>query len=674
MPSIDSPEEAQSVARLIQQGQITGGARDTAMQALRDFDTNHSAGTADAQPPGDATGSLLRKIALGGRSIGEGVLDTLALPHDLGIGLQNLMRRGANAVLGTNLQPQPTWAQGLSDSLTASGAPVPQTKGEQYGTAITRGVSGALTGGGILGLASPTAATVPNAVRAGVSGVTGSAAAEGARQAGAPGWAQFAAGLAGGLTPAGIEGTGRLATTVGASIARPLTRSGQQQMAANILARRATNPQAAAANLANATDLVPGSARTTGEASQDVGLLALEKGVRGVNPAPFGERISQQNAARQAQLATLAGAPGDVRAAQAARDAATGPMRDAALGNTTGATIGAPTGIVHDTIDQILASPAGSRETVSRTLQWARDLIGNETDPAALYEIRKDLQLAQTGKLQPSSPNAPNASTLSQARGQLGQVVNSLDNAIDWAAPGFKAYLQRYRDMSVPIDAQKAIQEIQRRAQTSSLDVTTGQPFLGASKFGQALDQSIQRVGSRLTPDQAQQLHAIRTDLQLGQALNSPLVRAPGSDTFQNLSLAQVFGAGMTDTHPAIRVLTKPLNWIYQAAGSNQAVTNVLTDAMLNPKIAAQLLQRATPGSVQSLSNSFRSAVSNAFSTALPGRGMPAMVPLLTSPGAMPTLPPPSRRLASQRPASGGLFASPADVPVPGTTAGLFGQ
>jgi hypothetical protein len=581
-------------------------------------------------PPLDATSALLRRIALSGRDIGEGVADTFALPHDLGILMQNGMRAASNKLFGTNLQPQPTFSQNFSRALTDLGAPVPATPGEQMGSAITRGVSGALTGGGVFGLASPSFTTAPNVIRAGTAGLTGSAASEGARQMGAPAWGQFAAGLAGGLTPAALEGSARLigngAISLGSSIVRPLTRSGQEQMAANILSRQATDPQAAAANLANAQDLVPGSLRTSGEASQDPGLLALEKGIRAKNPGAFGERISQQNTARQAALTTLGGTPADIQAAQAARTAATDPLRAAALGNPVGGTIGAPTSIVQDTIDGLLASPSGARESVSKTLQWARGLIGDETDPAKLYEIRKDLQLAQQGRLQPSSPNAPNASTLAQARGQLGQVVDSLDNAIDWAAPGFKAYLQRYRDMSVPVDQMKAIQEIQRRA-SSGLDITTGQPFLGASAFSSALDRAIQRAGSRISPTQAQQLNAIRTDLQLGQALSSPLVKAPGSDTFQNLSIAQVLGAGMTDAHPALRVLTKPLSWVYHVAGSDEAVNQVLANAMLDPKLAGQLLQRATPSSVQSVSAMLKAALRNA----LPGAGVPyRQVPLLT--------------------------------------------
>ena len=117
--------------------------------------------------------------------------------------------------------------------------------------------------------------------------------------------------------------------------------------------------------------IVPGSARTAGEASGDIGLLALEKGVRNQNPVPFGERISQQNSARQAQLSGMGGTAQDVLEAQSARDAATAPMREAALGNPIGGTIGAPTSLVHDTIDRILASPAGARQSVAQTLDWA---------------------------------------------------------------------------------------------------------------------------------------------------------------------------------------------------------------------------------------------------------------------------------------------------------------
>ena len=54
-----------------------------------------------AQPNTDS--DLLSKIALGGRAVGEGVIDTLALPNTISTAVGNLMRRGSNAILGTHL-------------------------------------------------------------------------------------------------------------------------------------------------------------------------------------------------------------------------------------------------------------------------------------------------------------------------------------------------------------------------------------------------------------------------------------------------------------------------------------------------------------------------------------------------------------------------------------------
>lgn len=568
------------------------------------FKLDQAPSNAPKGDPNDTSTGVGREVALGSRSVAEGIAGALATPHDLGIMLQNLIAHGVNRLAGTNIPDKKTFAQELSDVLNESGAPQPQTTAERYGSAALRGASGAVAGGGVLNAAG--AALSP--VRAAIAGVTGATSQEAARQAGAGPVGQFAAGLAGGFAPAALESTATGAGRIATSVVRPLTNAGQQDMAAQVLQSNASDPTAAAANLNQAAPIVAGSARTTGEASQDVGLLALEKGVRGRNTAAFGERLSEQNAARQAALANAAGTPADIAVAQQARTAATTPMRDQAL-NSGGTADVAP---VHQTIDAILESPAGKRESVNSAVSWAKQQIGDNTDPASLYEIRKDLQLAQRGKLQPSSQNAPNASTLAQARGQLGQVVDSLDDAIEAAAPGYKAYLQRYSDMSKPIDQMKVIQEIQRRSQLTQADVTTGQNFLGAGKFSQALDAAIQKNGNTLTPEQTQQLNAIRTDLQYGQAINSPLVKAPGSDTFQNLSIAQVIGAGSNPATAAMKALGKPLQWLYKAAGSDSKVNEILANAMLDPKVASTLLTRATPSTMAQFAAQLRRNVASA--------------------------------------------------------------
>jgi hypothetical protein len=539
----------------------------------------------------------LRQTALVGRAAAEGVVDTLALPIDMQERLVAPLRNAIAKQLGIQLPDDFTVSGLLRKGLDAAGAYNPETEGEQMTSAVTRGVTGALTGGGLGGISGGA-----QIARTALSGATAAGGSEYARQQGAGPGVQMLAGLAGGLAPAAVEGTARLASQTLRGAARPLTRGGQETIAAQIMQQNADDPAVAAANLNAANDIVPGSARTAGEASKDVGLLTIEKGLRSQNPEEFGRRISEQNSARQAELARLGGSPQDIAAAKSSRDAITAPMREGALSGTQST----PIQRVHTRIDTILASPSGKRETISKAMQWAKEQIGDETDPASLYEIRKDLQLAQRGKLQPSNQNAPNASTLAQARSQLGDVISELDDAIETAAPGFKAYLERYRELSKPIDQMKVIQEIRRRAEITAADIKTGSQFIGNAPFSRALDSALQKGGDKLTRDQVQRLEAIRTDLHYAQAVNSPLVKAPGSDTFQNLSIAQVLGAGPSAAHPALRILAKPLSWLYKIAGTDTRVNEMLTDAMLDPKLSAKLLQRATPKSMNQFAAELR--------------------------------------------------------------------
>lgn len=565
-------------------------------------------------------GDVSRNVALAGRATGQGVANTFLTAgqgiSDIATGGQAIdaMLKAAtgknrlqheiadfNQRFGTKIPEVESLSQLLSAGLTAAGAPTPETNKEKLASAAIEGTSSALTGGALGGVSG-----VPNAARAAVSGASGGMASEFARQKGVGPIGQFLAGLAGGIAPSAIEGGARALLRAGqatADLAKPLTRAGQEEIAGNVLATNATDPQAAAQNLKAAQPRVLGSEPTSGPASQDIGLLAVEKGLRSKAPADFGVRNSEQNLARQTALDRIAGTPADITAAKATRDAATAPMRNAALNSGNAADI-TP---VQQTIDSILASPSGKRQTISSTMEWVKQQLGDNTDPASLYEIRKDLQLASQGKLQPSSQNAPNASTLAQARGELGKVVSALDDSIEQAAPGFKAYLSRYKQLSQPIDQMKVLQQIQTRsALASGADITTGRDFLSPAKFGRELQKAIQ-PGTKLSQPQIDTLNAIKTDLDYGAAINSPLVKAPGSDTFQNLSIANAIGAGAAkgNLHPALQALTKPLKWLYK--GPDDQITQILTQAMLDPKLATRLLEKANVQTVTSFSNQLRS-------------------------------------------------------------------
>lgn len=503
----------------------------------------------------------LRQVALQGRAIGEGVSSALTLPLTAMTALQNTPAYIANNVFGGKYPYRPFPSQGISAALNKAGAPNPETPGEQLGSAATRGVTGALT-------MSP--AGIPAAIRSGMSGLTGASSSEIARQLGAPGWAQVGAGIVGGQVPLALEQTGANLF----DLARPATAAGQQRLAGNLFNQQARNPQAAIQNLESSQPIVPGSMPTSGPASGDIGLLGLEKGLRGNSPAEFGERLSGQNTAQQAELSSMAGKPSDITAAEQARDAATKASRDAAFANAGSANVSP----VISKINGLLASPIGKRDIPSQALTWLKgklvDSKGDpETDPQNLYAVRQDINDAIAGKL------GGEQSKFKLAQGQLIQMRNELDNTIEGAAPGFKAYLTQYGALSKPINRMQTLQDLQDHASLTAVDPMTKQPFLSPAKFSNKLDDIKTDPFSGLEPNDISRLEKIRADMQNQQAVNGPLMKAPGSDTFQNFAVNSK--------------LLSPLNAVYKPFGVDKKVMELATEAGTNPQLAAALMRKA---------------------------------------------------------------------------------
>jgi len=634
----------------------------------------------------------------------------------MGMPAENLQPLGGTPTPGMD-------SLGIQSTLGTLRLPTPQGSGENLYSAAVRGATGAALGGGAAGV---------NALRAGASGAAGATASEGVRQAGGGPGSQIVAGIVGGALPSAAGSAARIGTQLVGNALRPVTQSGQQAVAARVLQSQARDPALAAQNLENATEVVPGSARTMGEASKDTGLLAVEKGLRGRYTADFGDRLSEQNAARQAALQGIAGNEADVTAAEAARTAETKPMREQALTSANDNTIRAQTltsdienrfkskasalqdkGRFDTLLSQSTAragkpyvAVSGEPSVSGRYSPYqgrAEEAASASTDTAPIIAQRQaelesaQKQLAQL-KASGSSPleisqvtnkingilrtpglrasqvvtkalsavgdkinsladenGVIDARDLYTVRKELGNYVeqaakdssswdkrlsaglqidlqHSIDNAIENAAPGFKAYLQRYSDLSKPIDQMKVMQEIERRANLTSSDVRTGQPFMGSAGFSRALDNAL--AEGKLTSGQITQLKAIKTDLQYGQAINSPLIKAPGSDTYQNLSIAQVLGAGPNPANAALRIVSKPLEWLYKASGSDTRINDLLRDAALDPKFAAALLRRATPQSTYQLSEALkRMAVSGGLGGAagIPGQLSGSSTPQATS-------------------------------------------
>lgn len=126
---------------------------------------------------------------------------------------------------------------------------------------------------------------------------------------------EAAASILGGGAPEMLGAAADRAIPAIARFAKPLSESGQSQLAADTLRGRATNPE----NLLSTLDrpgheLVPASQPTTAQTAGDMGLLSLEREQATKNPAEFMQRRTDQNAARHVALEGIqSGAnPGDV--------------------------------------------------------------------------------------------------------------------------------------------------------------------------------------------------------------------------------------------------------------------------------------------------------------------------------------------------------------------------
>lgn len=574
-----------------------------------------------------------RQVALTGRAASQGVIGALTLPETIATGARNLPAFIANQ-FGGHFPYQKTLSQRYSDVMTKLGAPVPQTSGEQLADAGVSGLTGGLAGGGLTGIPGAV-----NAVRSGAAGTAAGLSQETAKQMDLPPWLQFGAGLLGSQAPALGESTVR---TLGHLVA-PLTASGQRQAIGTLLNQQARDPNAIT-NLQNSAPTVPGSFPTSGAASGDIGLLGIEKYARGANAPAFGERLSEQNLARQNELASLAGTPADLKNAMTTRSSATAPMYDAArnvevqstpelerllqrpsmtsawnraqqLASERGDTLTRPNPDAQINLAASKAGPLGaSLDPLTLTVKKDFDpfSLGPATEQAS--PLMSPMASPRTSPpLDPLSlmvkpPSLPvySGKTIQYLKmalndiadkgpqngmgsHELGSIKGTLGALNDWTAanvPSLRAADSKYSALSPPINRMQALQDFQGKVNLTAADPTTGQYFLSPSGFNRGLAALKEEPNLGVTAADNQRLDAILKDLEQSQAVNGPLLKAPGSDTFQNLSLRQNLGglAGFAG---------KPLEALYNLAGSDKAIHGLLTQSMLDPKLAAALMKRA---------------------------------------------------------------------------------
>jgi hypothetical protein len=490
-----------------------------------------------------------------------------------------------------------------------AGAVVPAV-GATLATLPAGGAGGAAVAGPAIIRTAP--AVIPTMARAGLLGgaegaVGGFMSGEGnvgsrLESAAAPG----AAGLVlGPLVPAAGRTFG-----VAKTLVDPFFQAGKERLAGSVLNRFATNPSAAMQRLLQGgSEIVPGSRPMTSGIARDPGLAALQTPIRSTLDTEnlIAARASEQNTARMALLDRMAFGS-DAKALQRANQNLPGPALDYATAKRAAVTRpmrqeafdfgGAADGkTLVGQIDDLLANPDNKRDTSQNALNAFKRKVLSEMDPdtgtidpRTLYSIRKDVDLAQRGQLQGDQSNSLYAASV------LGNLKSAFDDTIETAAPGYREYMDQFRKMSIPIDQMTGLQAVRRQAELSVPDVATGLPVLSQAGFKRALASRADDL-ARLSPSQRANVNAIMVDLNRAAAPTAPGVMPPGSSSIKNLSVANIIGNMFGESVAAnslVQTVVQPINWLYKMPEGD--VQRLLVDAMLDPRLAGQLMQKAGAG------------------------------------------------------------------------------
>jgi len=550
-----------------------------------------------------ATQQLPRQLGLTARA---GITGAAGLPLMAGDALNQLIN-----MIGGNL---PMASKSMQTLLTSAGLPEPATKEEKISQDVASALAGVAapaalaqrslqaaqtTGAQAPALSRFFAENVPLQASAAAGGALASAAGREYADVGAGGQLGLAM-LGGMVAPSGMAGGAQVLGRAGKEVVRPFTAGGREAIVGKVLEQLANRPQGLAQRLAEFQAPIGGYTPTTAQASRDVGLISAETAIRGMDTTgQFAAQASQANKARMTILDRMAKDQDAVTQAIAKRDEVTAPMREAAFAASTQTPEqiqSATTLVVNKQIDNILNSDVGKRATVQNAMKFAKDSIARADTVGSLYEVRKDLRAAQQGLLDKEG------SAFSLASKELNTVIKAVDDVIDSSAPGYKDYLQKYAAASKGIERLGEAQTFRSKVLSTTPDpINVGDFMISQPSFARAIRATAK--DTKLSEMQVRVLEKVGRDLDSGVLNRSGKV--PGSDTFKNLSTANVIGGIIGkqmfgEVPPIVNKTIAPLNWLYN--GTDDQIRELLVQSMLDPKLASRLLTKASTTTVEPLS------------------------------------------------------------------------
>lgn len=426
----------------------------------------------------------------------------------------------------------------------------------------------------------------------------------------------------GAVVPAGVA-TLKGAYNGARAVAAPFTNP--QSVIAPTLGRMApgSNIDAIVQQLRNPDNFVPGSMPTTAQILQTPEAVMTEKAV---SNTPAGKialdaRRASNNDARLSYIDQFAGTDNDLAQAILQRRQNAQPMTSTLR---TAAPIDASPIVQH--LDSIASSGLGTDPVIRSAVGDARRVITDQSSPGqngGLFvnpDILDGIRQNMGGYLR---KYASNGAVSSRQEAALDPLKNTITDTIDGGVPGYRDYLAAYRSDSVPVNTMEQIQGIRSNVDTGAFNAN-GSPTFSLNNARQAV-KGIDRAQYPIAPDADAAMDNVLSDLQRESISNS--VRAAGSDTNLNGQAApwltrQLYGDGITGK-PNIAAgigaatgsglgtaagyafgpvaggvtgtaLAGALGWgASKIANSGaQRVNGALVDALLNPNVAADILQK----------------------------------------------------------------------------------
>lgn len=400
-------------------------------------------------------------------------------------------------------------------------------------------------------------------------------------------------GAAGALVPAA-----GLAWRTGKAALDPLYRGGQERIVGRAIANAAGDQAPAVQQaLQNATELVPGSLPTAGQAANNAGVAALERTASAIDPSvtnAYAQRMAAQNEARVTALRSMAGSAGARTAAETARDTTANALYGAA--RNAGIDEGAAKALKPQVKNLMERMPSGVLERAKELARLNGEVLDNAGSVNGLHWIKQGVD---------DMLSSANQSGMGkQTQRALMQFKDDLLTVVDDLSPQYGTARQTFARMSTPINQMDVAEEIAKKS-IRPLDDTIkpgsfasaladeGLPARATGFKGATFDNT-------MTPRQMATLGAIRSDLARANfAQNAG--RGVGSDTIQKLAYSNLVDAAGVPTWvrnigPAQAlggVAARGADTIYSRA--NREIARLLAEGLLSPQEAARLMAAAQP-------------------------------------------------------------------------------